>query len=109
MKISRLNHRATKLREERTADGMGGYKSEWKEMGQIWVEILVPHFSRQVLQGISQSTENVQARIRKFHRLQENDRLQLDNGKLYKVLAIDDTGSDCDIVGLTRIEERGGG
>ena len=105
--LGKLRQRVTLMRETKTPDGSGGYASVWSTVGKLWAQILVPKFSQQVIQGGVQSVEQVQARVRKHSGIVTADRLVCTDGKTYEVIAIDDSQTDYDILGLKLLRKRG--
>lgn len=105
--LGKLRHRVTLMRETKTPDGSGGYASAWANVGKLWAQILVPKFSQQVIQGGVQSVEQVQARVRKSSGIVTSDRIVCTDGKMYEVIAIDDSQTDYDILGLKYLRKRG--
>ena len=105
--LGKLRNRVTLLREIKTPDGSGGYTTEWETVGKLWAQMLVPKFSQQVIQGGVQSVEQVQARIRKRCGIVISDRIVWSDGKTYEVIAIDDSQTDYDILGLKFLRKRG--
>ena len=105
--LGKLRHRVELFRENKTVDASGGYTSDWESRGKIWAQMLVPKFSQQVIQGGVQSVEQVQARVRKHSGIVTADRLVCTDGKTYEVIAIDDSQTDYDILGLKLLRKRG--
>ena len=42
MRAGPLRHRLSVLAEQRTPDGMGGYRQGWVELRKVWAEIALP-------------------------------------------------------------------
>lgn len=105
--IGRLRHRLTILKPAKTADDAGGYGATWETFGFRWGEMLVPRFSQQVVQGGVQTSEQVQARLRKGHGAVIGDRIIWDNGQTYTVVAVDSSRLDEDYLGLKLLKKRG--
>lgn len=42
MQAGKLRHRLSVLAEQRTPDGMGGYRQGWAELRKVWAEITLP-------------------------------------------------------------------
>lgn len=42
MRAGPLRHRLSVLAEQRTPDGMGGYRQGWVELRKVWAEITLP-------------------------------------------------------------------
>lgn len=105
--IGKLRHRITILKPTKTADESGGFDAVWSSYGDRWAEMLVPRFSQQVIQGGLQTSEQVQARVRKGHGAVIGDRIEWDNGSTYTVVAVDSSRSDEDYLGLKLVKKRG--
>lgn len=95
-------------REERVPDESAGFKSSWIEKGRFWTALLIPKFKEQVLQGGVQSVEQVQAVIRSGVEIIISDRLTFENGKVFEVVAVDDSQPGIITLGLKRLRKRGG-
>lgn len=105
--IGKLRHRITIQKPTRTADDAGGYAAVWSTYGSRWAEMLVPRFSQQVIQGGPQTSEQVQARLRKGHGAVIGDRIVWDDGCVYTVVAVDSSRIDEDYLGLKQVKKRG--
>lgn len=108
MKIGPLRHRVTLKQPKKTPDDSGGYRTDWDQNDRkLWAEMLVPRFSQQVIQGGLQTSEQVQARVRKRSGARVDDRILWDDGKLYAVTAIDTSRTDYDVLGLKLLHRKG--
>ena len=105
--IGKLRHRVTIQKPTKTADEAGGFSAVWSTYGNRWAEMLVPRFSQQVIQGGPQTSEQVQARLRKGHGAVIGDRIVWDNGCVYTVVAVDSSRPDEDYLGLKLVKKRG--
>ncbi len=106
-KIGSLRHRVTVLKPSKTPDEAGGFVAMWAPVKKIWAEMLVPRFNQQVIQGGVQTSEQVQARVRKGHGIVLGDRIIWDNGSVYHVVAIDASRTDQDYIGMKIVKKRG--
>ena len=105
--IGKLRHRIIIQKPEKTPDGAGGFSADWNVYGYRWAEMLVPRFSQQVIQGGVQTSEQVQARLRKGDGAVIGDRIVWDNNNVYTVVAVDSSRTDEDYFGLKLIKKRG--
>ena len=105
--IGKLRHRVIIQKPAKTADEAGGFSAVWSTYGSRWAEMLVPRFSQQVIQGGVQTSEQVQARVRKGHGTVIGDRIVWDNGSTYTVVAVDSSRKDEDYLGLKLVKKRG--
>ena len=105
--IGKLRHRIEIQKPTKTADDAGGFSAVWATYGSRWAEMLVPRFNQQVIQGGVQTSEQVQARLRKGHGAVIGDRVVWDNGSVYTVVAVDFSRTDEDYLGLKLVKKRG--
>ncbi len=105
--IGRLRHRIVIQKPVKTADDAGGFAAAWTTYGNRWAEMLVPRFSQQVIQGGVQTSEQVQARVRKGHGAVIGDRVVWADHGTYTVVAVDSSRTDEDYLGLKLVKKRG--
>ena len=105
--IGKLRHRVEIHKPAKTTDAAGGYAAVWSKYAERWAEMLVPRFSQQVIQGGIQTSEQVQARVRKGHGAVIGDRVVWDDGNVYTIVAVDSSRIDEDYLGLKLMKKRG--
>ncbi len=105
--IGKMRHRIVIQKPTKTADEAGGFASVWSPYGNRWAEMLVPRFNQQVIQGGVQTSEQVQARVRKGHGAVIGDRIVWTGHGTYTVVAVDSSRPDEDYLGLKLVKKRG--
>lgn len=64
MQAGKLRHRLILQAEQRTPDGMGGYRQGWVELRKVWAEITLPTGRVDVVAQQLQSLVTAEIRVR---------------------------------------------
>ncbi len=87
MRAGPLRHRLSVLAEQRTPDGMGGYRQGWVEMRKVWAEITLPTGRVDVVAQQLQSIVTAEIRCRPAADLIVGRRL-VHGATLYRIDAV---------------------
>ncbi len=102
---SRLRQRVTLQEEIKTADGVGGYVRSWKDVVQLWVEIVPISGKENVSADRLQSTATHRILMRRRADVNASQRLLLEE-RAFNILYVADAGTQAGILELL-VEEGG--